>query len=58
MIKNKKQLIANGKTSKQRKIRRDILSILEEVINKINPENIIKNSVSLRGTKLKIENKN
>lgn len=57
MIKNKKQLINNGKTASQRKVRKDMLNILDEVINNINPENIVKNNVSLKGDLLKIQNK-
>jgi glycerate-2-kinase len=57
MIKNKKNLIANGKTAKQRKVRHDLLDILEEVISGINPEKVVKKSVSLKKNKLIIENK-
>lgn len=57
MIKNKKQLINNGKTSQQKKVRGDLLSILEEVIENINPEKIITDSVFLRGDELKIKDK-
>ncbi len=57
MIKNKKQLIANGKTPEQRKVRGDLLDILEKVIKEINPEKIIKNSVILQDSNLKIEGK-
>lgn len=57
MIKNKKQLISNGKTSKQKKVRRDLLTILEEVVLGINPEKIISKSVLLKNDILQIENK-
>lgn len=57
MIKNKDKLIANGGTVKQKKVRKDLLNVLDEVIEEINPEKIIQNSISLRGSKLKIENK-
>jgi glycerate 2-kinase len=57
MIKNKRQLIKNGKTASQRKVRKDIISILDEVTDNINPENIVKNNISLRGNNLVVENK-
>lgn len=57
MIKNKKQLIDNGKTEKQRKVRGDLLSILENVITEINPKKIVENNVSLRDNKIQIGEK-
>lgn len=54
MIKNKRQLINNGKTARQKKVRHDLLDIIEEIIQEINPQKIVKNSVFLKGNRLKI----
>jgi glycerate-2-kinase len=55
MIKNKTQLIKNGKTAKEKKVRRDLLKILEKVVESVNPEKIIKDNVVLRNGKLFIK---
>lgn len=57
MIKNKLQLIKNGKTGQEKKVRRDLLEILEKVIESVNPEKIIKDNVVLRNGKLIISDK-
>ena len=54
MIKNKERLIKNGKTKIQKKVRKDLLSILEKILEVINPANLIKEKVSLKGSKLEI----
>lgn len=57
LVKNKLQLIQNGKTAKERKVRRDLLNVLEKVIESVNPKKIIKDNVILHNHRLIISGK-
>lgn len=56
IIKNKKTLIENGQTSRDRKARRLALSSLEFAIESVDPRKLIKSKVSLRNSKLFVNN--
>lgn len=55
-IKNKEQLINNGRTEKDKKSRKLALSGLEAAINAANPKQIIKSKLLLENSVLKVEN--
>lgn len=54
MIKNKKQLISNGKTAKQRKVRREVCKILEQVLKGVDPYKLVQRNLKLKGNTLKV----
>ncbi len=54
MILNKKQLIANGVTDHAKKIRRDLVAVLENVLAAIDPFSLTKNNLTLQGNRLTV----
>ncbi len=56
MIKNKKQLIYNGKTALQRKVRRDLCKILEGVLDAVDPYTLVQRNLALKGDRLCVAN--
>lgn len=54
MIKNTKQLIGNGVTIGQRKVRRDICRIIDSVLRAIDPYALVQKNLALRENKLRV----
>lgn len=54
IVRNRKDLIARGRTAKERKARKDLLDIAEATIRAVDPYGLVKDAMQLKGNRLSV----